>query len=56
MSMINDEFEVCFELLLSVMLAKRRLWRVPVRVHASPTSRGPKKILKIKNDDDRYVY
>jgi hypothetical protein len=24
-SMIDDEFEVCFELLLSVMLAKRRL-------------------------------
>ena len=24
-SMIDDEFEVCFELMLSVMLAKRRL-------------------------------
>jgi hypothetical protein len=30
--MIDDEFEVCFELLLSVMLAKRELQRVPVRV------------------------
>jgi hypothetical protein len=24
-TMIDDEFEVCFELLLSIMLAKRRL-------------------------------
>jgi hypothetical protein len=30
--MIDDEFEVCFELLLSVVLAKRRMQRVSVRV------------------------
>jgi hypothetical protein len=30
--MIDDEFEVCFELLLSVMLGKRRQYMVPVRV------------------------
>jgi hypothetical protein len=30
--MIDDEFAVCLELLLSVMLAKRRLQGVPVWV------------------------
>jgi hypothetical protein len=30
--MTDDEFEVCFDLLLSVMLAKRRMLRMPVRV------------------------
>jgi hypothetical protein len=31
--MTDYEFKVCFELLLSVVLAKRRLLRVPVRVY-----------------------
>jgi hypothetical protein len=31
-SMIDDEFEVCFELQVPVMLAKRRMQRVPTRV------------------------
>jgi 3-mercaptopyruvate sulfurtransferase SseA len=30
--MIDYEFEVCFALPLSVMLAKRRMKRVPVRI------------------------
>jgi hypothetical protein len=32
MSIIDDEFEVYFELLLSVVLAKRGMYMVPVRV------------------------
>jgi hypothetical protein len=32
-SMIEDEFEVCFELLLSVVLAKRCMWTVLVRAY-----------------------
>jgi hypothetical protein len=31
--MIDDEFEVCFELLITIMLAKRRMYKVPVRVY-----------------------
>jgi hypothetical protein len=31
--MIDDEFEVCFELMLSVVVAKRRFYRVSVRVY-----------------------
>jgi hypothetical protein len=31
--MINDELEVCFELLLSVVVAKRRMYMVPVRFY-----------------------
>jgi hypothetical protein len=42
--MVDDEFEVCFELLLSVMLAKRRLKRVAVRVSYQSNIPGePKK-------------
>jgi hypothetical protein len=46
--MIEDEFEVCFELLLSVMLAKRRMEQgVPVRVpcqsHHIPGAQKKKK-------------
>jgi hypothetical protein len=42
MSMIDDEFAVCFELPLSVMLAKRRLWRVPVAGAGSCQSNIPR--------------
>jgi hypothetical protein len=43
-NIIDDEFEVCFEHLLSVMLAKRRLLRVPVRVTCQfHTPGAPKK-------------
>jgi hypothetical protein len=42
--MIDVEFEVCFELLLSVVLAKRRLQSVPVRVFLLvPHAGGAKK-------------
>jgi hypothetical protein len=42
--MIDDEFEVSFELLLSVMLAKRRLQRVRLRVYLTvPYPGGAKK-------------
>jgi hypothetical protein len=43
--MIDDEFEVCFELLLLVMLAKRRMSRVAVRVPCQSHTPGgaPKK-------------
>jgi hypothetical protein len=41
--MIDDEFEVRFELLLSIMLAKRRMKRVPVRAYLpAPHPRGAK--------------
>jgi hypothetical protein len=42
--MIDDEFEVCFELLLSFVLAKRRMFRVPVRAYMPvPYPGGAKK-------------
>jgi hypothetical protein len=43
-SIIDDEFEACFELVLSVVLAKRRMYMVPVRVYlAVPYPGGAKK-------------
>jgi hypothetical protein len=45
--MIDDEFEVCFEILLSVVLAKHHLQRVAVRAYLPvPYSRGRKKKYK----------
>jgi hypothetical protein len=41
--MIDDELEVCFELLLAVMLAKRLMWRVPVRVTCQSHVQGVQK-------------
>jgi hypothetical protein len=45
--MIDDEFEVCFELLLSAVLAKRRLQRV--RVTCQSHIPGAQKNIKKKN-------
>jgi hypothetical protein len=46
--MIDDEFEVCFELMLSFMLAKRCLQRVPVRAYRTvPHPRGRETKMKI---------
>jgi hypothetical protein len=42
--MIDDEFEICFEILLSVVLAKHHLQRVAVRAYLPvPYPRGRKK-------------
>jgi hypothetical protein len=51
-SMIHDEFEVCFELLLSVMLAKRRLWRVPVRVPCQSHIPGAQEMARFRGVEE----
>jgi hypothetical protein len=48
-SMIDDEFEVCFKFLLSVVLAQRRLLGVPVRVYLPVNIPGAQKKSNIKN-------
>jgi hypothetical protein len=45
--MIDDEFEDFLELLLPVMLAKRRLLRVPERVHIPVSYPGGAKIIQV---------
>jgi hypothetical protein len=42
-SMIDNEFEVCFELLLLIVLAKRRMYVAWAGLPANPISRGRKK-------------
>jgi hypothetical protein len=49
-SMIEEEFEVCFELLLSLGLAKRRLQRLTVRAYLPvPCSGGGAKKFENKS-------
>jgi hypothetical protein len=46
--MIDDEFEVCSELLLSVVLAKSRLQRVAVRAYLPVPCPGGEKNSLVK--------